>query len=1286
MALADVRLSILAFPQRWRANALEARVLLLPAGDPTVPSATGLPAFAGTDWPLRATILPEPDALFGPSPGSAVGAHHHSFTASAPSKAKDLFDALATHFDIVPPAPAAARLAGLNGTSIRKELPSSYTEAIPFERPGAGTTIGNEFGCSLRDTVPALPDDPKPTNTLTWGAALSYALRQPLLARALGLIHDVTIPVGSPNLLEGGGWLYFEFDTGAPTPATPDTVRSYAARLPRLGADADRTLFGAVLFPVGLTAAGDYGDPLTEAAIYDDGFATIVHAAQAVTADAASSGHNELRPATDAGIDLGWDDEQVTTWLNRQISGLRARLDPTSKAVEAPLGVSGYRIDVRMPEDPAHGEWESLCRAFSVGPDGSPAPLRFPPEPAPAVFSESFDDGELTIEPTPVRSRHAAGGAAWLPRHFARWQDGSLVVNDTTLFRLTGETPRDADGQPITVPSPIYGAAAPGVRLRYGRLYEFRCRLADLTGGGPDEGSTPDNPGLRPTAAVRFLRHVPPKSVRVATDAAQAAPGDPTPSVSAITTLDVWRPLMGYPEMVFAGIDDPGVIEQLIQEAPAARAAGGAVGVNDPDVTDLLVSVQVRAPAHDPGPAGSRDGDFRELYSVTVPFPAFDPDAVLDPGAPLTLTLDYADVPDIDAMPVPAEGSTALPVPRARDVRLRLTPLCQDRPDYFGADWARRGLTVDIATRAPAQDETGLFAERDAELALNAIMLRPAPDMMQRLASRLGLTADGLTLAAPAGERVVFGASDAIRHTLSADRASITFATENELVGRWLAALRETMDRDWTWDGLEDEGIVVARRDRAGDPFRMTGQVRVPFAVSQLAVSGAPDGDRRARTRIVFFDAVDPKPAPGAFPDIQTPEWRLAPRLRDLPEPAGDALARTSSARLPVAVAPRQVPKLVSAGIALSPYLHDDTYSSTQARERVLWLEFEEPVADPNDAIFARVLAYGPDPLLAGDITQKLVAVPDTPFGPMTLFEAVERLLPTPPEPPDLPIDPEPMRVIVPAQPEDSSGLDAMTEMPGADPDAANTKPRHFIVPLPPALSPDSPELFGFWTYEIRIGHKEIWSTAQARFGRPLIVKGVQHPAPGLRCAAVRVRSGPLPINQPALPRRIVVTAPHATTVFADERLTRVEAGDPRTQMWVLLYAQVRQADGESWRNVLIAREPAPPRIERGMTGAPIVPRTRDIMGVAQFDEEEVERKLLDLALPPDTPLSVLAVELLPGGPTQRFGSPAVAVPSPFGALGSPQQGGDPLGQDLGSIVSRRILRCSPLTPVAPSC
>ena len=306
-------------------------------------------------------------------------------------------------------------------------------------------------------------------------------------------------------------------------------------------------------------------------------------------------------------------------------------------------------------------------------------------------------------------------------------------------------------------------------------------------------------------------------------------------------------------------------------------------------------------------------------------------------------------------------------------------------------------------------------------------------------------------------------------------------------------------------------------------------------------------------------------------------------------------------------------------------------------------------------------------------------------------------MLPTPPVPPSLAIDPEPIRVIVPGQPIDSSGLDAMLEMEASIPAAPAKPSRHFIVPLPPGVAPDTPELFGFWTYELRIGHKTIWSTAQARFGRPLAVNGIQHPAPGLQCSAFRFREAN------TAPRRIVVTAPHATAVFADKRLTDpAGANDPRTRIWVLLYAQVVQADGATRRNVLVARAPAIPKLD-AVNGKLVPPPTRDVMGIAQFDEIDIEQKLHDLALSADAPLSVIAVELLPSdhlvqqtatiGDRQvyfTFDQPDLPTgaqqPGNFAFVNVARQGSDPLGRELGSITSRRILRCSPLTPVAPAC
>ena len=42
--------------------------------------------------------------------------------------------------------------------------------------------------------------------------------------------------------------------------------------------------------------------------------------------------------------------------------------------------------------------------------------------------------------------------------------------------------------------------------------------------------------------------------------------------------------------------------------------------------------------------------------------------------------------------------------------------------------------------------------------------------------------------------------------------------------------------------------------------------------------------------------------------------------------------------------------------------------------------------------------------------------------------------------------------------------------------------------------------------------------------------------------------------------------------------------------------------------------------------------------------------------------------------------------PDNFAFVNVARQGSDPLGRELGGITSRRILRCSPLTPVAPAC
>ena len=119
------------------------------------------------------------------------------------------------------------------------------------------------------------------------------------------------------------------------------------------------------------------------------------------------------------------------------------------------------------------------------------------------------------------------------------------------------------------------------------------------------------------------------------------------------------------------------------------------------------------------------------------------------------------------------------------------------------------------------------------------------------------------------------------------------------------------------------------------------------------------------QTDLFFFDAVDPKPPSGEFPSELEVTYTVQPSFRKAPSQADGAF--TFSTSLPMAVPPTQTPVPVSAGLALSPYSRAQDYSSSEPRQRMLWLEFDQPLENTRDAYFARVVAYAPDPLMTID-------------------------------------------------------------------------------------------------------------------------------------------------------------------------------------------------------------------------------------------------------------------------------------------------------------------------------
>jgi hypothetical protein len=389
--------------------------------------------------------------------------------------------------------------------------------------------------------------------------------------------------------------------------------------------------------------------------------------------------------------------------------------------------------------------------------------------------------------------------------------------------------------------------------------------------------------------------------------------------------------------------------------------------------------------------------------------------------------------------------------------------------------------------------------------------------------------------------------------------------------------------------------------------------------------------------------------------------------------------------------------------IALSPYKRNDKYSFSEARTRFLWLEFDHEPSDKHDSLFCQTLAYSPDQLISNNDPS---------------------LMDIPVEPP-LSLDPEYIRVVTPDSSYDHSGLDAMQKM-----EKSLDLSRHFyLLPLPQGLHHESPELFGMFTYEFRYGHTDkIWSTAQGRYGRALRVAGLQHPAPTLTCILNRDE------------RAISVNAPYATAVFNGKNVT---ASPPHTSIWALLYAQVKQADGLDYRNILLnERKLVPlPRSNRRQLeevikvsleeknliyqkkNLPVVEITDDLLrqNTAQqiaWEKESTKqafgkwrnmevRKMLDLyGLPLDSPLSVVCVEVF-GQITNAFEHMddfennreefvektavvfdqgiASQVANNLKEVQDPQVNNtnDPLNSQLGLF---RILRTSPLTEVPFIC
>lgn len=1402
------RFSILTFPQFYDGAELGLNIVVLPRDQNPLsgaieqhPTIADAPPFADAELTFTACIF---DSL-------SVFPHNHppisglALPTVAPTQARPIFESIAAQLSIVnlsatnsnadlaaiPTAhkPPAARP---RERTVKKYLPRSYREAFHFTSPRHRNLVTDDtYHCAIKGAK-VVAGFQRSSDVVSWGKVLAYLLRQPLLAEQAGLVYRTRLTVDAAHF-PNGGWLYVELAPGSDYRPQFDAdqtfVRRYAARIPPLAAAEPRQVFAPVLFPVLFKAAaadpdpapsGSYDGLFMAAAEYDDGFAKIVHCRQPRNRDLLEEDSDGAYPVKDAGFNLGWDDEEITDRYIRQLEA-----DPAGDMdgrIDAPLGVFGYVIDVRQTAEPER-PWESLNAVRSR------APLTLPnPQVGGGPIQVGGFTGELPYQVYPMQVDGRQNLNYWLPMYFANWLGHSMVLPDPDAAAIYQTTNVDVQADPVDpandtgtgVTGParnqlnaLYEAGDLTTALRYGNNYEFRVRMQDLSGGAPDLERQPINPTASDITSRRFKRYISPNQPRIAE--MNASGNDDSllvnsDSATAIAALNIQRPKLGYPAVVFTGkYADP--VQRLIDQANRGLQIDGGdphlhaehrvgLGIADPDVDRVEITVEIGTLKLDKLDSVSRRDDYVHLYTTERRFAAVGEDddyesvlnvpieyrdvKVLHTGDELDLVNDFDLEGDIDDL-------ARLVLPTGRPVRLTIRAVCEDKDDnesYYGVVDEdnklldnRYGETFSVIAYSPSSDETALLVQVPGVPRIQGIFMQPdlvgASDgkfttllmgkqtveqrsNVQRLADRLNLVGAGLTLSGAKGDRVVFGCSSRIRHTLAPDGSSITFAAKADLVHHWLCCISFAIDRDWMWDALQHRSFVIRRTTRFG---RSAAPEATDVVVGDLELvrtasfEALHDPRRRNSTRIVFIDAVEPKktkpdtaPDPD-FPDTVEVSYAIEAVFKDGHADERDA-DQTLALSLPITTPPSQVPKIVSAGIALSPYVRNDTYSATETRRRQLWIEFAEPVKDPQDTYFARVLAVAPDQLLSHNHGELLVA----------------------PEESMLPIDPEHIRVVTEGATNDLAGLQAMQPM-----EKSTTSDRHYLLPLPPGLHAEADEMFGFFTYEFRLGHfrdpqteNMVWTTAQGRFGRRLRATGIQHPAPTLTCMANRDDD------------KLWVTAPHAVAVHAGKNVT---AQPPRTQLWALLYAQVTQADNHDFRNILLDDRPLDWRVQvETDKSVNLVDKYTDqqlqVLGSVAFKtfkyelnaasqlsvlklvdftaknkdarkyatvvwtQHEVEQLLANLGLPLGSSLSVLVVETLPQitnifDHISRLDQPRVAeAAAPLVAADRPDtlKGGaarsltvqaaavrtpSPVSDELGH---HRLLRTSPLTPVPAVC
>ncbi len=312
----------------------------------------------------------------------------------------------------------------------------------------------------------------------------------------------------------------------------------------------------------------------------------------------------------------------------------------------------------------------------------------------------------------------------------------------------------------------------------------------------------------------------------------------------------------------------PGPHPKPLPAVPPFQAAGART----PDVLTLQIIVEAEAPVYDTGaPAsmadantppspGQLDGRFRVVYNWQVDFPALTtpvavgaasppsrspsdlhrcrrstplccPTPARRPSSPFLQDVTSASACAASAWTTPTISITETPrrapvspptLESGTKPRRKRSIVASGSPDQQLQAYHLRDLDnsnqQDIVSSAVVNAITaggGVWTDQ-AYQNLRFTSSTPPQTPLQLLASALRLPLTGQTLAAPSGQRIIFGAQNTLRHALTQDRSSITFSTQKDLINQWIVVTRRTLNRDWTWTGLAQGGPNRARLHLSG--------------------------------------------------------------------------------------------------------------------------------------------------------------------------------------------------------------------------------------------------------------------------------------------------------------------------------------------------------------------------------------------------------------------------------------------------------------------------------------